>query len=295
MPRRRCEIVAVAAVVAIVTDSTSDIEPEKALALGIGVVPLFVVFGDRSYKDYVELSRAEFYRKLQTEPVLPITSQPTAAMFEEAFAPLAQAGKEILCITISSQLSGTMNAARAGSQRFAGARIEIYDSKTVAGGLGMMVLHARELAARGTPLAEIVAELDRWRRTERLYACLADLSHLQRTGRIGRAKAVLGTLMKIVPVLSLKDGQVSAEAQVRTFARAQEAMLDLVLGAAPNPASARFLVMHTNAPELAQAAAAKLRERLGGIEPAMLDIWEAGPVIATHGGPGAVGVFVAQN
>jgi len=278
--------------VAIVTDSTSDIEPAKAEALGISVVPLFVVFGDRSYKDYVELSRPEFYRKLQSEPVLPITSQPTAAMFEEAFRPAVERGDDVLCIVLSSHLSGTMNAARAGALRFPEARIEIYDSQSVAGGLGMMVMHARELARDGASLDRIVAGLDRWRPTERLYACLSDLSHLVRTGRIGRAKAALGTLMKIVPVLSLKDGQVAAEAQVRTFARAQETMLDLILKAAPDPARARFLVVHTNAPQLAQAAAERLRERLGGVSPAMLEIWEAGPVIATHGGPNAVGIFV---
>lgn len=277
------------------TDSTSDIEPAKARETGITVVPLFVVFGDRSYKDYVELSREEFYRKLQSETVLPSTSQPTAAMFEEAFAASLDAADETLCITISSQLSGTMNAARVGAARFPQARIEIYDSKTVAGGLGMMVLHARALARRGASLSDIVAALDRWRESERLYACLPDLSHLQRTGRIGRARAALGTMMKIVPVLCLRDGQIAAEAQVRTFARAQETMLDLILKGAPPPSEAQFLVMHTNAPGLAQTAARKLRERLGGAEPASLEIWEAGPVIATHGGPGAVGIFVARG
>lgn len=281
--------------VAIVTDSTSDIEPAKAAELGITVVPLFVLFGDRGYKDYVELSRGEFYHKLQNEAVLPITSQPTAAMYEEAYKPLVEAGDDILCIAISSHLSGTMNAARAGAERFPNARITIYDSESVAGGLGMMVLRARDLARNGASVPEIVAELDRWRTTQRLYACIPDLSHLQRTGRIGKARAVLGTLMKIVPVLALKEGQVSAEAQVRTFARAQETMLDLVFAAAPDPASARFLVVHTNAPHLAEAAMAKLRDRLNGVQPQMMEIWEAGPVIATHAGAGAVGAFAAQG
>jgi DegV family protein with EDD domain len=281
--------------VAIVTDSTSDIEPEKALALGVTVVPLFVVFGDRSYRDYLELSRAEFYRKLASEPVLPTTSQPTAAMFEDAFAPRVERGDDVLCLTISSHLSGTINAARAGAVRFPGARIELYDSLSVAAGLGMMVLHARQLALGGAGIEAIVASLDRWRATERLYACLPDLSHVVRTGRIGRARAALGTLMKIVPVLSLKDGQVAAEAQVRTFARARETMLDLVLAAAPNPKAAHFTAVHTNASQLAQEAALKLRERLNGVEPASLEVWEAGPVIATHGGPGAVGVFVVTE
>jgi DegV family protein with EDD domain len=275
--------------VAIVTDSTSDIEPERARSLGITVVPLFVVFGERSYKDYVELSRRDFYEKLKTEPVLPITSQPTAAMYEEAFRPLVEAGNEILCLAISSHLSGTMNAARAGAQRFPDASITIYDSESAAGGLGMMALRAREMAAAGATLQAILAELDHWRQTQRLYACIPDLSHIQRTGRIGKAKAVLGTLMKIVPVLALKDGHVAAEAQVRTFSRAQETMLDLLLKGAPDPSKARFVVIHTNAPQLAEDALMKLRERLGGVEPRMLEIWEAGPVIATHAGAGAVG------
>ncbi len=280
--------------VAIVTDSTSDIEPAKAAELGITVVPLFVLFGQRSYEDYVELSRAEFYHKLQTESVLPSTSQPTIAMFEKAFRPLVESGDDVVCLTISSHLSGTNERAQRAAEEFPG-RITVYDSESVAGGLGMMVLRARDLAAGGASARDIVAELDRWRRTQRLYACIPDLSHLQRTGRIGKAGAVLGTLMKIVPVLALKDGQVVAEARVRTFARAQETMLDLIVAAAPDPASARFLVIHTNARHLAEAAMTKLRERLNGVEPRTLEIWEAGPVIATHAGTGAVGAFAAQG
>ncbi|HTX59057.1 MAG TPA: DegV family protein [Verrucomicrobiae bacterium] len=284
--------------VAIVTDSTSDIEPARAAELGIAVVPLFVVFGDRSFKDYVELSRAEFYRKLETDPVLPTTSQPTAAMFEEAFLPAVQAGDEVLCIVISSHLSGTINAAQAAAgavrERFPGAAITVYDSQTAAAGLGMLAIRASELAAHGEDAAAIVAELDRIRATQRLYACFSDLSHLQRTGRIGKAQAMIGSLMKIVPVLSLKDGAVCAEAQVRTFARATQAMLDLVLQAAGD-GPAHFVVVHTNAPPLAQAVAGKLRERIGEDGSRSIEMSEAGPVIATHGGEGAVGVFVARE
>jgi DegV family protein with EDD domain len=285
--------------IAIVTDSTSDISLERAARLGITVVPLFIVFGDKSYQDNVELSRAEFYHKLETEKVLPITSQPTAGMFETAFRPLAARGDEILCLVISSHLSGTVNAARAASneivKEFPSARILVYDSETVAGGLGMMALQAQAMASQGSSIDEIVAQLDRERATQRLYACFSDLSHLQRTGRIGKAQALIGSLMKIVPVLALKNGEVGAEATVRTFSRAQETMLDLVMKVVTEPAKARFLVTHTKAPALAEAAAEKLRARLGGVEPAALDIWEAGPVIATHGGEGAVGVFVAQG
>jgi DegV family protein with EDD domain len=281
--------------IAIVTDSTSDILPERASALGITVVPLFVIFGEKSYRDQVDLSRPEFFEKLASEKVLPITSQPTAQMFESAFQPLVEAGHEILCITISSALSGTINAARAGAQCFPGSTIEIYDSQNAAGGLGMMVLRAHEAVAGGAPMSDVLRALNRERETQTLQACMPDLSHIQRTGRIGKAKAVLGTLMKIVPILGLKDGQVIPAAQVRTFSRAQETMIELALKGVTDVSKGRFMVMHTNAPQLAENAMAKLRAHFNGVEPRLLEVLEAGPAIAVHAGPGAVGIFTAQD
>ncbi len=280
---------------AIVTDSTSDIEPQRAQALGIDVVPLFVVFGEKSYRDYVDLSRAEFFQKLATDKTLPITSQPTSKMFEAAFAPHAAAGVDILCITISSKLSGTINAARAASERFPDAKITLFDSESASGGLNMQVMLAYELANAGRSSEQIVTILERERKTQRLFACIPDLSHLQRNGRIGKAQAVLGTLMKIVPVSRLSDGAVDAEAQVRTFARAQETMLDLTMKSVTTPTNARFLVIHTNAPALAASVLDRLCARFGDSVPRQLDILEAGPAIAVHAGIGAVGIFSAQD
>ena len=281
--------------IAIVTDSTSDIEPARAKELGIDVVPLFVIFGEKSYRDYIDLSRREFYEKLATEPVLPITSQPTSQMFEDAFRPHVEAGDRIVCIVISAKLSGTINAARSAAAQFPDANITIVDSESVAGGLGMQVLHACALARAGASLETILAAIEHEKRTQHLYACIPDLSHVVRTGRIGKARAAIGTLMKIVPVISLKDGEVIAQAQVRTLSRAQQTMIDLSLEHVTDVSKARFLVMHTNAPDLAKSILERLRAQLGGREPEMLDILEAGPVIATHGGPGAVGVFSAQD
>jgi len=281
--------------VAIVTDSTSDIEPSRAEALGVTVVPLMVLWGDKSFRDYVDLTRPEFYAKLAAEPVLPTTSQPTAAMFEAAFRPLVERGDEVLCVVVSSKLSGTINAARAAASVFPDATIRIVDSETAAGGLGMQILLANEMRKQGATLDQIEAELIEEEATQRLYACVPDLSHLQRNGRIGKAQALIGSLMKIVPVLRLKDGEVAAEAQVRTMTRARQAMLDLTIQNTPDPANARYLVMHTNALPLAQSVLEELRARLGGVEPKLLDILEAGPVIAVHAGPGAVGIFSAQD
>lgn len=276
---------------AVVTDSTSDIEPDDAAQIGVTVVPLFVLWGDRSYRDYLDLSRARFYEMLASEPALPTTSQPSPAMFEKAFAEHVTAGREIVCITISSKLSGTINAARAAAARFPGASITVVDSLSVAGGLGMQVRRAAELAMAGASAAQIAASVEDERGRQRLYACIPDLSHVVRTGRIGKARAAIGTLMKIVPVISLEDGEVVAHAQVRTMARAQETMIDLALHNVPEPSQGRLLVMHTNAPALAESVLTRLRDRLDGATPQMLALQEAGPVIATHGGPGAVGIF----
>ncbi|MFN2527171.1 MAG: DegV family protein [Candidatus Baltobacteraceae bacterium] len=272
------------------TDSTSDIEPARAAEIGVDVVPLFVVFGDRSYRDYLDLSRPEFYERLATEKMLPTTSQPTAAMFEEVFKKHVDAGNEIVCLVISGALSGTINAALAAAQSFPKAKIHVVDSQSTAGGLGLQVLRVADLARNGASAEKIIAAVESERASQRLYATLPDLTHVVRTGRIGRAKAALGTLMKIVPVISLKDGVVEAAAQVRTFARAQETIVDLTLQNITDPARARLMVMHTKAPDIAERVARRLREGLG-VQPAFMQLLEAGPVIATHVGAGAVGVF----
>ena len=278
--------------VAIVTDSTSDIEPARAAELGVDVVPLFVLFGEKSYRDYLDLSRADFYDKLTHENILPATSQPAPEMFAEVFSRHAQAHNEIVCIVISQALSGTINAARSAAQRFPETKISIVDSQSAAGGLGLQVLHAAGLAKAGASAQDILRALESDRRTQQLYAALPDLSHVVRTGRVGKAKALLGTLMKIVPVLAIKDGVVDAGAQVRTFARAQEAMIELTAKNIPDVSQARLMIMHTQAPELAEQLAAKLLEKLGRT-PKYLEISEAGPVIATHAGAGALGICSA--
>jgi DegV family protein with EDD domain len=280
---------------AIVTDSTSDIEPARARAMGVTVVPLFVVWGDRSYRDYIDLTRAQFYEKLASEPNLPATSQPSPQMFEDAFRQHAERGDQVVCIVISSKLSGTINAAKTAAGQLPAGSVTIVDSESVAGGLAMQVQCAVDAANAGADVRTVVAAVEREKQAQRLYACIPDLSHVVRTGRIGKAQAAIGTLMKIVPVISLRDGEVVAEAQVRTMSRALQTMIDLSLKNTSNPANARYLVMHTNAPQLAQEMAQRLHDQLSDAKPKSIQVREAGPVIATHGGPGAVGIFSAQD
>jgi len=277
----------------IVTDSTADIDPARAAELGVTVVPLFVVFGNESLRDYIDISRPQFFERLGHDAVLPTTSQPSAAMFQEAFAEAAARGEDILCISISSVLSGTINAARAAAERIDGVRIELFDSLNAAGGLQFFVEDAARMAAAGASMEDILTHLAAMRERTPLFATLPDLSHVQRTGRIGRAAAVLGGLMKIVPILTLDAGAVVSRSQVRTFKRAQEAMVDLICAGENDHVPARFRVIHTQALELAIKIRDRIVERCSGREIA-IDIVEAGPVIAVHAGAGAIGVVATD-
>jgi DegV family protein with EDD domain len=276
--------------VAVVTDSTSDLDAALRERYGIDVVPLFVNFGSQSLRDGVELSRDAFYARLATSPELPTTTQPTPAMFADAFRPHVEAGRTIVCLTIMSRLSGTVNAATAAATEFPGAPIHVIDSESVSGGLALQAIHAAELAAAGSDAGAILTSLERDRAAVRGFATLPDLSHAVRTGRISRAQAFIGSLIKIVPVLRIERGAIETEAQVRRFERAQDVMIAAALRAAGAGGRARLCIMHSRALDLALA----IEERLRGSSAAFgeLHVVEAGPVIATHAGSGAVGVFV---
>lgn len=279
------------AAVAVVTDSTSDLDAAFQARAGVAVVPLFVHFGETRYRDSVDLSRDAFYAKLRSEDRLPTTSQPTPAMFEEAFRPLVAAGRTVVCLTIMGSLSGTINAATAAAAEFPAAAIHIVDSGSVSGGLALQALHAAALAEAGAGAEAILAALARDRACERGYATIPDLTHAVRTGRISRAQALLGSLVKIVPVLRIDGGRIEEEARVRTFARAQDTMIAAAARDANVADGARVCVIHTRAPELAASIAGRLRASITTAV-ASFDVFEAGPVIGTHAGEGAAGIFV---
>lgn len=280
--------------VAIVTDSTADLDAADARERGIDVVPLFVTFGDASYRDNVELTRDEFYRKLASLKVLPTTSQPTPAMFADAFRPHVEAGRPVVCVTIMSTLSGTMNAANTAAQSFPGAEIHVVDSETVAGGLALLAQHASEVANAGGDVPAVLAVLAHDIAAMRGFATIPDLSHAVRTGRVSRAQAFVGSLVKIVPVLRIEHGKVEEHARVRTFARAIDAMIDAVVAEANKADGARICVIHSHAAGEAARVVAKLHEKIT-TKPFAFEQLEAGPVLGTHAGQGAVGVFVVPG
>jgi DegV family protein with EDD domain len=279
------------AAVAVVTDSTSELDPAMQARYGIEVVPLFVNFGDTRFRDTLDLTRDAFYSKLRDESVLPTTSQPTSVMFEDVFRPHVEAGRPVICLTIMALLSGTINAATAAARQFPEAAIHVVDSATVSGGLALQAMHAADLARDGADAEAILVALAGDRARERGYATMPDLSHAVRTGRISRAQAFVGSLVKIVPVLRIDGGRIEEEARVRTFARAQETMIAAASRDANAGPGARVCVIHTRAADVAAAIGMRLQQRITA-ELRSFDIFEAGPVIGTHAGSGAVGIFV---
>jgi DegV family protein with EDD domain len=277
--------------VAIVTDSTSDLDAAARGRDAIDVVPLFVHFGETRYRDGDELGRDQFYDKLAASAALPTTSQPTPAMFEAAFRPHVEAGRTVVCLTVMESLSGTLNAAHAAAGAFPAGSVRVVDSESVCGGLALQAIHAARLAQGGSGVDEILAALAADRARQRGYATVPDLSHAVRTGRVTRAQAFIGSLIKIVPVLRIDGGRIAEEARVRTFARALDAMLLAAARAMADAGETLACIVHTRVPELA----ATLAERLWAAAPVLEgppEVVEAGPVIATHAGTGALGIFV---
>ncbi len=277
--------------VAVVTDSTADLESDVATRLGVDVVPLFINFGESSFRDRIDITREEFYARLRSESTLPTTSQASAASYAECFARHAAAGNEIVCISISGALSGTINAAYAAAKDFSTASIRIVDSRTVSAGLMLLVYAAAELAAQGKTGDEIVRALEALRARQRLFAAIPDLSHAVRTGRVSKGMAMLGGMMKISPVITLDEGGKVAEfARVRTFERALDTLVDATVTLLTGAADARVAIVHAQALKTAGTLRERLLAKLA-TTPARLDVIETGPAIAVHAGVGAAGIF----
>jgi len=272
--------------IAIVTDSIGD---PGDLAVDITVVPLTITFGAESFRDGVDLTAEQFYEKLTHSSAHPATSQPTPASFAQTYQQLFANGAEhIVSLHASAKLSGTFNSAALAAQEVAPNRISVIDTRNASAGQGLLVLGARDQAARGDTVEAIVAKVNEDIPNDLLFAAIPTLTYLARGGRIGALQSVLGNVLQIVPIITLKDGLVAEHSRVRTFTRAVDQIIGIVASKVPQKKHARCAVMHTVAPDLA----AKVCERLEtAIEPASIITCNAGPTVGTHAGPGAVGVF----
>lgn len=267
----------------IVTDSTADLDEGEAERMGITVVPLNVHWDGDTYKDKVDLSTDEFYRKLRQEKGTPRTSQPSSGEFERVYRGLLEEADQVLSIHISSRLSGTINSARVAAEQVAPDRIAVVDSLFTTFALGFLVERAANQVERGASLAECVALAEGLIPRLRLIAAVDTLEFLRRGGRIGRAQAFAGNLLSIKLIFQIQDGEVVPVDRVRTRAavvkRTAQAVRELgqveelavLYGDDPAPADQLFQLLREPYPAL--------EIRRGRI----------GPVLGSHTGPGVFG------
>jgi len=273
--------------VKIVTDSTAYLPPELITRYGIEVVPLKVLFGPEAYTEGVDISNEEFYRKLAKASTLPTTSQPSIGDFVQVYDKAAREAAPILSIHISSKLSATVNSALNAKDELPQAQIEVVDSLSGCMGLGMIVLAAARAAEEGQALSQIRASIERLIKGMHLFFLVDTLEYLHKGGRIGGAATLLGTALRIKPILCVKDGQIEALARVRTKRKAVARMLELVEERVQRGAAVHVAVFHAQAADEALALQEEIRARFDCAEMHLSDL---GPVIGTHVGPRAVGL-----
>jgi len=275
--------------VAVVTDSTHYLPGEVAAAYGLRAVPLYVTFGGTLARESEMPDLQDFYKRLRTASDLPTTSQPSVGDFLECYEPLLQSGHDIVSIHLSAGISGTYDSALQARAQLAergyDGRIEVLDSRTVCGGLGLVLLAAAARARAGGNVDEVARHALDARAGVRIWFCLDTLEYLRRGGRIGGAQAWLGGALKIKPILSL-ESQIEPVERVRTSGRAFERMVQYMRDLHDDGADA-WCVQHIQAADDAQRLVARGRD-IFGCEP--LFVGEVGPVIGAHAGPGMVGI-----
>jgi len=277
--------------VGIVTDSTTDLPPQTAAELGVSVVPLSVIFGDDVYREGKEITPDLFYDKLSRAKNLPTTSAPSVGDFLEVYREKLKGTDEIVSIHLSSKLSATYsNACQAATQLAdEGAKIDVFDSQTVSYGAQFLVTRAAGVAAAGGTIEEIRKALDGMVERIHVYIVLDTLEYVRRGGRIGRARAFLGTVLRVKPILSIHHGEVHPEERVRTRAHALERVFQM---ATSYPNLEEIGVAYSTNAQEAEAMMRRLGQAFEGVPIGMARL---GPVVGVHGGPGTLGIGLLEG
>jgi DegV family protein with EDD domain len=265
-----------------------------AQELGVTVVPLHVIFGSDTYREGVDITSEEFYERLVSSRSLPTTSAPSVGIFQETYEQLLDKGDSIVSIHISGKLSATVRMAQAAAEATGKAdRIAVVDSRSISLAMGFEVIEAVEAARAGAKLDEVKAAAEDTVSRIHAFFMVDTLEYLRRGGRIGAARAYLGTLLRLKPILALREGEVHPYERVRTRSRAFERMVQTVIQTATAFPKVKYAAVgHTTSPEEAE----RLKERLSMAFP-HLDVMlvQFGPVLGTHGGPGIVGAGVMEG
>jgi DegV family protein with EDD domain len=271
---------------AVVTDSTADLPDAWRGRYGIEVVPLKVLFGEETFRDGVDMNNEEFFRRLATATKLPTTSAPSPGEFATVYERLAKDHEGCISIHIGGQLSATAEAARVGAQSVEGFKVNVIDSGTVT----MPIAFLCQVAAESENLDAATAAVEQRIPKCKVLALLDTLRYIEMGGRIGRAQAMIGTMLDLKPLLLVAGGeQVKGVDRVRTRSRAVPRMLEFLKADLPVE---HLAVMHAQAADEAERIAADLRKELPGLE---IPIGQIGAVLGTHTGPKAMGLVYIKK
>jgi len=272
--------------VKIVTDSTADLPPQLAKELGITVVPVYVRFGDKVYRDRVDINEDEFYQRLLHDPIHPSTTQPSPQDFVDVYNNLAQEADGIISVHVSSKLSGNYNSALRGKELVEKeCPIEVIDSQVVTMGLGQLAIIANTIAESGKSLQQVAEGVKQMIPSIHVLGLLDTLKYLALGGRIGKVQALLGSILSVKPILTIKDGELLPAGRVRNRTMG----IDRLFGFVKNAVDIQDVaVVYNTTPDEAQA----LVGRIGSIFPKeRIRLARLGPALGVHAGPGIL--FVA--
>ena len=279
--------------VKIITDTTSGLPRHLAEEYDIPILPQIIIFGEESYRDDTELDTPTFLEKLRAAPVLPKTAAPPPDLYIPIFERLVAEGHTIICLHPSTELSGTVRSATVAARDFPDADIRVVDTRTIAGPLAAMVLLAAQWAGEGADADTILAHVHDLMARQRIYFMVDTLEYLHRGGRIGGAKWLLGSALRIKPLLHFRDGTIEPLAQVRTKRKAIARMFEVAEERLGGKQVAEMAVVDAGSPEEGDAVAEQAKERFG-----ISTVYRTmvSPAIGTHAGPGTIGIaFYAES
>ncbi|MCJ7654079.1 MAG: DegV family protein [Dehalococcoidia bacterium] len=267
----------------VVTDSGADIPHEVAKRLGITVVPVYIYFGDKAYKDRVDIGPDELYKRLVEGPIYPTTTQPMPNDFAKTYSALSKDADAIVSIHLPTKVSGTYNAALQGVE-IAKPKCEIHvvDSLSVSVGLGIIAMAAARVAKAGGNLVEVLEETKKAIGQTQIRALLDTLHYLLNGGRITKTKALVGTLLNVKPILTMRDGEMVQAGMARSYAKGIEQLFEFVKS---HPNLQEVAISHTTVPEEAMA----LKKRIASIiDEERIQMSRVGAGLGVHGGPGTL-------
>jgi DegV family protein with EDD domain len=268
-----------------VTDTVSGLTEAQGKAMGIeAVVPSYVRFGDESYRENYDITPEQFHAKLKSDPRFPTTSAPSVGDFVDVFSRFK--GDSVICVNVSRELSGTVSAAENAAQE-TGGDIVVIDSRFASAGQVLLLQEAIKLANEGKSSAEIKVQVEALIPKMKLHLVVDTLENLKRGGRIGGARALIGGMLNVKPILTIKDGRLAPLEQVRTKGKAVARVVEMITQDLAGKSNAKVIVIHAAATADAQTLANELKAKLN--LPSTPMIIEVGASVAAHAGPGAVG------